>query len=138
MARNTNVVMLTGNLTEDPSYVERGEHQFCDLRVAVNHGRKFADGSDRPANYFDIKTFGNTATACRDYLAKGKKVAIVGELRHETWETDDGSKRSKVTVAANSVEFLTPRDQNGAAPAAATATVSDEPVADEGDSDIPF
>lgn len=136
MAMNTNQGIVIGNLTQDPEYVERGEMQFCDLRIAVNHGRTNADGSEKPAYFFDVKTFGKTAGACRDFLAKGKKVAVVYELRHETWETDDGSKRSKVVLAARSVEFLTPKNGNGNGAAPSTASEADAPTGS--DDDIPF
>ena len=37
MAMDINTGMVVGNLTQDPEYVERGEMQFCDLRIAVMH-----------------------------------------------------------------------------------------------------
>lgn len=138
MALNVNTVTIIGNLAADPEYVERGEHEFCDLRVAVNHGRKNGDGSEKPAYFFDVKTFGKTAGNCRDYLAKGRKVAVLGELRQETWENAEGQKRSKVVIAARQVEFLTPKGDgngNGGAPTAQAELV---PAAPTGDDDIPF
>jgi single-strand DNA-binding protein len=132
-----NTGLVIGRLTADPEYSEHGEMQFCNLRIAVNHGRTNADGSEKPAYFFDVKTFGKTATACRDYLAKGKRVGVVYELRHETWETDDGSKRSKVVLGAQRVQFLTERNGNGEQTqiTATPAEVTSQPVADD---DIPF
>lgn len=138
MARDINSGMVVGNLTQDPEYVERGDMQFCDLRIAVNHGRTNADGSEKPAYFFDVKTFGKTAQACRDYLAKGKKVGVIYELRHETWETDEGQKRSKVVLAAQQVQFLTPRNGNGEASATPAAAAQAELAPAVGDDDIPF
>ena len=45
------------------------------------------------------------------YLAKGSKVAISGRLRQETWETQDGQKRSRVGVVIDDLEFMSRSQQ---------------------------
>ena len=129
-ASNVNVVVITGNLTRDPELRSTGGGtSVCELRVAVNSRRK--DGStgewvDKP-NYFDVTVFGAQGENCANYLAKGRPVAVEGRLDWREWEAKDGSgKRQKVSIIANSVQFLGSRDgsgggQNGASRAAASA-----------------
>jgi single-strand DNA-binding protein len=84
--------------------------------VAVNSRRK--DGStgewvDKP-NYFDVTVFGAQGENCANYLAKGRPVAVEGRLDWREWEAKDGSgKRQKVSIIANSVQFLGSRDGSG-------------------------
>jgi single-strand DNA-binding protein len=157
-ASNVNVVVITGNLTRDPELRSTGGGtSVCELRVAVNSRRK--DGStgewvDKP-NYFDVTVFGAQGENCANYLAKGRPVAVEGRLDWREWEAKDGSgKRQKVSIIANSVQFLGSRDgsgggQNGGngggfSPSSdVPADTSDfegaaAPAAGGGDDDIPF
>jgi single-strand DNA-binding protein len=116
-ASNVNVVVITGNLTRDPELRSTGGGtSVCELRVAVNSRRK--DGStgewvDKP-NYFDVTVFGAQGENCATYLSKGRPVAVEGRLDWREWEAKDGSgKRQKVSIVANSVQFLGSRDGSG-------------------------
>jgi single-strand DNA-binding protein len=57
---------------------------------------------------FDV--FGGLGENCRQWLAKGRQVAIEGRLRWREWETPDGQKRSMVSVIADKVQFLGQRE----------------------------
>jgi single-strand DNA-binding protein len=149
--------VITGNLTRDPELRSTGGGtSVCELRVAVNSRRK--DGStgewvDKP-NYFDVTVFGAQGENCANYLAKGRPVAVEGRLDWREWEAKDGSgKRQKVSIIANSVQFLGSRDgaggaQNGGgggfSPSSdVPADTSDfegaaAPAGGGGDDDIPF
>ena len=116
-ASNVNVVVITGNLTRDPELRSTGGGtSVCELRVAVNSRRK--DGQtgewvDKP-NYFDVTVFGAQGENCANYLSKGRPVAVEGRLDWREWEAKDGSgKRQKVSIIANSVQFLGSRDGSG-------------------------
>jgi single-strand DNA-binding protein len=109
--------VITGNLTRDPELRSTGGGtSVCELRVAVNSRRK--DGStgewvDKP-NYFDVTVFGAQGENCANYLSKGRPVAVEGRLDWREWEAKDGSgKRQKVSIIANSVQFLGSRDGSG-------------------------
>ena len=59
----------------------------------------------------DLRSTGNGV--CGKYLAKGRKVAVVGELQTRTYDAKDGTKRYVTEIIADDVEFLTPRNQDG-------------------------
>jgi single-strand DNA-binding protein len=155
-ASNINVVVITGNLTQDPELRHTGGGTaICELRVAVNSRRK--DGAtgewvDKP-NYFNVTVWGAQGENCANYLSKGRPVAVEGRLDWREWEAKDGSgKRQAVQIVANSVQFLGSRDGgggggngNGFTPQSDTpADTSDYDAAPAGagggggDDDIPF
>ncbi len=107
---NINTVTITGNLTRDPDLrnLPSGA-SVCELRVAVNGRRK--DGAsgewvDKP-NFFDVTVWGAQGENCAKYLAKGRGVAITGELDWREWQDKEtGKNRQAVGIKANVVQFL--------------------------------
>jgi single-strand DNA-binding protein len=114
-----NGVILIGRLTSDPTLEDRSGTQVGRLRLAVQRPRR--DGEDRGADFVDITVFGNQAQVCNQYLAKGRRVAIEGRLQHSEWQAEDGSRRQKLEVIANSVEFLDRKPSDDQAPEAVEA-----------------
>ena len=104
-----NSVNLIGRLTADPTLTERKGIQVGNLRLAVQRPRK--DGEDQGADYVDVTVFGRQAEICKEYLAKGRKIAVQGRLHHSEWDGENG-RRQKLEVNADSVEFLDPRKRD--------------------------
>ena len=79
------------------------------LGLAVNGRQQDSGGNwvDKP-NFFDVKVFGNQAEMLSQHLAKGRRIGVDGRLDWSSWE-QDGAKRSKVEVIAQSVQFLDSR-----------------------------
>jgi len=114
-ASNVNVVVITGNLTQDPDLRHLGSGTaVCELRVAVNTRRKEGnEWVDKP-NYFNVTVWGAQGENCAQYLSKGRPVAVEGRLDWREWEAKDGSgKRQAVQIVANTVQFLGSRDGSG-------------------------
>ncbi|HEX6455317.1 MAG TPA: single-stranded DNA-binding protein [Solirubrobacterales bacterium] len=114
-ASNVNVVVITGNLTQDPELRHLGSGTaVCELRVAVNTRRKEGnEWVDKP-NYFNVVVWGAQGENCANYLSKGRPVAVEGRLDWREWEAKDGSgKRQAVQIVANTVQFLGSRDGSG-------------------------
>jgi single-strand DNA-binding protein len=144
MAGDINRVTLVGRLTRDPELrtLPSGS-SVLQLGLAVNGRQRDEAGNwtDKP-NFFDVKVFGNQAEMLAQHLAKGRRVGVDGRLDWSSWEAQDGSKRSKVEVVANTVQFLDSRSAEGEGgerqfvPAGA-ASGDDFPPAGA-DDDIPF
>lgn len=108
-----NKVLITGNLTRDPELRETPSgFQVLNFGVAVNDRKKNQSTGQWKdyANFVDCTMFGNRAASVARFLAKGSKVAIEGKLRWSQWEAQDGSKRSKLEVMVDEIEFMTSRD----------------------------
>ena len=90
-----------------------------------------------------MKVFGNQAEMLANHLAKGRRVGIDGRLDWSSWEAQDGGKRSKVEVIANTVQFLDSRGdqtsgENQFVPAGATTENANADFGTANDDDIPF
>jgi single-strand DNA-binding protein len=132
-----NKVILMGNLTRDPEvrYTPNGI-AVASFAIAVNRKYKQGDETKEEVSYIDIVVFGKQAESCGQYINKGDSVLIDGRLQQRRWETEEGQKRSKVEVVAQSVHFMPKRSSSGQAASHGHAEPAPEVPVDEGD--IPF
>lgn len=94
-----NIVTLIGNLATDVDLRELGDKKVAGFLLAI--GRP----SREEADFVWVAAWDRQAEACRDHLAKGRRVAVEGRLRSRSWE-EDGKRRTKIEVVASRVEFL--------------------------------
>lgn len=126
-----NSVTLIGNVaTEIDVRHPNAELTVASFLVAVDRGVKSDDPNAQTADFVKVTTWNGTAKACAEYLGKGKRVGITGQLRSSRYEKN-GEQRYSLEVRANRVEFLSPREGN--APAT-SSPATPEPS----DDDIPF
>jgi len=139
-----NRVTLVGRLTRDPELRSLSSgSSVLNLGLAVNGRQKDSTGNwiDKP-NFFDVKVFGAQADMLANHLAKGRRIGVDGRLDWSSWEAQDGTKRSKVEVVAQSVQFLDSRGEgefsggNQFVPAGASA--GSDADFQGSDDDIPF
>jgi single-strand DNA-binding protein len=98
------VITITGRLTTQPvTRSTQSGSTVTSLRVAIPRPRK--DGTDQGADFVDATVFGPQADSCATYLAKGRRIAVDGQLHHSEWDSDTG-RRQKLEVIARNVEFL--------------------------------
>lgn len=138
-----NRLTIIGNLTRDPVLrTTRDGTEVCDFTVAVN--RRVKQGQEQQADYFRVTTWREQAKSCNTYLAKGKKVAVIGEVSVHTYTDSNGQFRAQMELAARDVEFLTPRADSGQqAPQNGTQAASEPQPDDNGfipveTDDLPF
>ena len=145
---NYNKVLLIGRLTRDPqlSYTPN-QTAIVDFGLAVNRKWKGQDGSERDETCFvDCTMFGRRAEVVNKYCKKGNPLFVEGRLTFDSWQAQDGSKRSKLRVTVENFEFLgggrtsgdgsgQVRESYGGAATAAAPAPAQPPV---GDDDIPF
>ena len=107
-----NRVIEIGRLTRDAEVTYTpGGMAIAKFSIAVNRRVKSGDGWADEANYFDVQVFGKAAESLKPYLTKGKMIGVDGYLKQDRWEKD-GQKFSKVTINANDIQLLTPKDKN--------------------------
>lgn len=105
-----NRVVLVGNLTRDPEYKQLTSGQgVCRLGLATN--RQFKNRQTgamvQEVCFIDIDVWGPQAESCRQYLQKGRSVLIEGRLKLDSWQDTNGQSRSKHSIVADRVVFLT-------------------------------
>jgi single-strand DNA-binding protein len=116
VAGSINSVIVIGNLTRDPELKATPTGTaVCSLRIAVNDQVKDPNSGEwvEKANYFTVDVFGRQAETCAQYLTRGRQVAVSGRLRWRQWETQEGQKREAVSIAADRVQFIGPREGGG-------------------------
>ena len=125
-----NKLTIIGNLTRDPELRTVGSGiSVCDFTVAVNR-RRTAQNGQPETDFFRVTAWRQLAEVCAKYLAKGRKVCVIGAVSARTYQANDGTTRVSLEVTADDIEFLTSRAEadamgNGyAAPAAAPAPMA--------------
>ena len=111
-----NRVILLGNVTRDLElrYTPSGL-AVTDLGLAVNDKRKNAAGEFvEEVTFVDVTLWGRTAEVASEYLSKGSPVLIEGRLKLDSWEANDGQKRSKLKVVGEKMQLLGSRGGGGA------------------------
>ena len=127
-----NKLTIIGNLTRDPELRTVGSGiTVCSFTVAVNRRRSNQNSGQPEADFFRVTAWRQLGEICSKYLAKGRKVCVVGPVSAQTYQANDGTTRVSLEVTAEDVEFLSSRndDQMGGmggynAPAAAPAVTA--------------
>ncbi len=138
-----NEVRLIGNLGQDPDtrFTQSG-NAVTNLSVATSSrwkDRQTGQWQDR-TEWHSVVLFGQPAEFAGEFLRKGSKVYVEGELRTEKWETDAGEKRSKVKIYGRRILALDRKeDSPSARPDRPTAPpVSRPEILEDFQDDIPF
>lgn len=123
-----NRLTIIGNLTADPVTNTVNEKNVCNFTVAVN--RRNRRENQPEADFFRVAAWNRIGENCSKFLAKGKKVCVVGPVSVRTYTAQDGSTRASLEVTAEDVEFLSPSGQNGTGQSSsAPATQASAPTA---------
>lgn len=122
-----NKTMIIGNLTRDPELRQvngqEGVVNVCDFTVAVN---RRSGGGQNEADFFRVTAWRGLADNCKKYLAKGRKVCVVGPVSCRVYTGNDGVTRANLEIKADDVEFLTPK-QEGQQPSSAPPPYQNAP-----------
>ena len=137
-----NKVFLMGRLTRDPEIRYSGDKPVASYSIAVDRRYKDQNGN-YPTDFFNLTSFGNTASFVEKYLKKGSKIVVEGEIRNNNYEKDGKTVYSD-QIIANNVEFAESKgaqggNTNNSAPAPASAPSDDGFTPVEGSEDeLPF
>ena len=135
-------ITLIGNLGNDPEmrYTPSGV-PVTSFRMAVSKSYTSQDGQRQEKTmWFSVTAWRKLAETASQYLTKGSKVLVVGELDEARAYTDrEGNLRASLEVTANTIRFLSTKgggdgSMGTAAPAGAAAPGAPE-LHEE---DIPF
>lgn len=140
-----NKLTIIGNLTRDPETRTTSTGlNVCSFTVAVNRRRSSQNSNQPEADFFRVTAWRQLGENCQKFLAKGRKVAVVGPVSVSSYEAKEGGTRFSLDVTAEDVEFLSSRQEEGGYSAPSSAPVRSMPApADNGfsevdDDDLPF
>jgi single-strand DNA-binding protein len=106
-------ITLVGNLGADPElrHTQDGT-PVTSFRVATNRRWRAQDGTAQEETvWFGVSAWERQAELCNQYLAKGQRVLVVGEIREPRVYIDrEGNTRASLDVRARNVQFLSSLD----------------------------
>jgi single-strand DNA-binding protein len=145
MARSgINKVILVGNLGQDPEVkFTAGGAAVTTLSIATSDSWKDKDsGMDKErTEWHRVVLWRRLAEIAGEYLKKGSKVYVEGQLQTRKWE-QEGQTRYTTEIIARDIQFLDSRGSANTSNQEGTG-MNEEPAADvpDGgidDDDIPF
>jgi len=140
-----NQCTFIGRLGADPElrFIQSGK-AVCNFSVAVDSVWKDRDGEkQKHTEWVRVQVWGAQAENCAKYLAKGREVCVVGEMRTRTYDDKEGIKRYVTEIHARDVKFLS----GGGLVVGLRAERAGDPVGDspdpadrwaDGDDSVPF
>jgi single-strand DNA-binding protein len=115
-------IIIAGHLGRDPEmrYTPSGQ-AVTNFSVAVSDNYTNSNGERIERTiWFRISAWGKQAEICNQYVKKGSKVLVEGRMNADpatggprVWTSQDGSPRASFEVTANTVRFLSSRDDVG-------------------------
>ncbi len=141
MARHLNRVFLIGNLTRDPELrYTPSNTAVAEFGMALNRSYQDSDGEwQEETDFVDITVWGRQAENCSQYIGKGSRIFIEGRLNYDSWETEEGQRRSKLGVTARNVIFLdAPSEEAPGETGESPEEILDDLEVGETEDDIPF
>jgi len=98
-----NRVTILGRLTANPELRATNTGlSVVAFNVAVDRG----SGDKKTTDFVPAKAFGKVADLIAQYLQKGSKVAVEGNLTTRTYEDKNNNKRFVMEVLVEKIEFL--------------------------------
>ena len=146
MARSgINKVIIVGNLGQDPEIkYTAGGAAVTTLSIATSDSWKDKDsGMDQErTEWHRVVLWRRLAEVAGEYLKKGSKVYIEGQLQTRKWE-QEGQTRYTTEIIARDMQFLDSRGSSSNESTQKNSEMNDQSAADVPDSaidddDIPF
>lgn len=93
---------VIGNLTSDPE-VKTSNSGRTVAKFSIAHTPRRLDRQtntwvDGETSYIDVELWGRAGEGAAQTLKKGERAIIVGELRQDRWEAQDGTTRARVVL----------------------------------------
>ncbi|HMM43302.1 MAG TPA: single-stranded DNA-binding protein [Thermomicrobiales bacterium] len=113
MSRGFSRVILVGNLGRDPEmrYSQNGT-PITTFSMAVSRRRRDQEGQYQDeTSWFRVTLFRMLAENANEWLHKGSRVLVEGQLQIRQYTDANGVERTSVDVTADNFMNLTPRDE---------------------------
>ena len=135
---DVNKVIITGRVTRNSELRQTPTGTpVTDISLVSNRFWTKNGERQEEATFVDVTVWGKQAETLSPMLTKGRHIMVEARLKLNSWETDEGVKRSKLTLVAESVNLTpnNPNPQGNQAPAPVQEPVGASAGTDE---DTPF
>lgn len=110
MARDINVIVLSGRLTRDPEakLTKTNQKPYLSFSVANNPG-----GDQQDSNFFDCRLWDKLGEIMGGILKKGMMVMLEGKMKLSTYKSESGENKKFTCIDVDSIQVVSkPREGN--------------------------
>ena len=122
-----NNVILLGRCGGSPE-VFQGKQPFAKVQIATNKKWRKDNVIHTRTDWHTVVFNRKLAELAEQYLHKGDKVLIKGELQSRKWKTKAGEDRFSVFFQTQELKFLTPKQQHKTEINPEVITTTDETI----------
>lgn len=102
-----NKIILTGRLVKEPEFKKtHSDTSSCIFTIAVERDYKNKETGEREADFLRVIIWNKFADNLYPMLSKGKKILVEGQIRTNSFENEDGTKRYTTDIYGTKIEFL--------------------------------
>lgn len=95
-----NTIVTAGYLVTDPELKDvKGDSKVCKMRLCISNDRA------KTPCYIDAELWNKQAEIASEYLSKGRRIILQGELCQSSWEKD-GKTLYKYFIRGESFTFI--------------------------------
>lgn len=107
-------IIIVGNVGRDPEMRYTGQGiAVTDFSVAVNKYTGKGDQREKKTTWFKVSVWRDRAEVAAQYIKKGMKVMVVGELDVRTYVDKNGQTQVSIDVTARDFQMLDGRNDDG-------------------------
>jgi single-strand DNA-binding protein len=108
MGKSVNKVILLGRAGKDPEVHILQSGTLVNLTLATSDGYKDSRGEwQERTEWHNLVGFQRIAEILRDYVRKGSRIFVEGELRTRSWEDrESGQRKFRTEVVVHEVSLL--------------------------------
>ena len=125
-----NTIVAAGYVAADPEIREvKGDNKVCKLRLCISSNKA------KTPCFIDAELWNRQAEIAAEYLSKGRRIIINGELCNSSWEKD-GKTFYKYFIRAEGFTFISNDKEEGKSDDGGGG--DKKAVSNDDDEDIPF
>lgn len=103
-----NSVSIVGRLVYEPELKQtQNGTTYLSTRIAVSR-----NDAEKTSDFINVRAWKQTAEFIKKYFHKGEPIGILGRLRSENYEKQDGTKVSETYVLISEVSFVPGKPKN--------------------------
>lgn len=107
-----NKIEIIGRLGKEPEVNKTGSGRTrCSFSVCTSKKFRTADGTEQEVkDWHNVTAWGKLGDVIASFgLMAGTPLYVSGELHYSTWESQDGTKKTRADISASDVQVLQPR-----------------------------
>ena len=106
MSYSFNQVILMGHVGDEPYVSGEGKKPFAKVSLATNKRYKVDNETKEETHWHNLVFFNSVAGIVKDYVQKGSKIQVIGELVDNKWTDKDGQTHTQSNVHVNQLIML--------------------------------